>query len=80
MGEMVDTIPSISNKCLFVGPSVRLSVYPSACPSVSASFSLSIGSIFSSPEPKAHGELKVYLPSRRLSMCLCVHIFKHEYL
>ena len=40
--------------------------------------------IFSSPEPKAHGELIVYQSSRRLSVCLCVclcvHIFKHEYL
>ena len=40
--------------------------------------------LFSSPEPKAHGELIVYQLSRRLcvslSVCLCVHIFKHEYL
>ena len=28
--------------------------------------------IFSSPEPKAHGELIVYQSSRRLSVCLCV--------
>ena len=27
---------------------------------------------FSSPEPKAHGELIVYQSSRRLSVCLCV--------
>ena len=28
--------------------------------------------VFSSPEPKAHGELIVYQLSRRLSVCLCV--------
>ena len=28
--------------------------------------------VFSSPEPKAHGELIVYQSSRRLSVCLCV--------
>ena len=28
--------------------------------------------IFSSPEPKAHGELIVYQSSRRLCKCLCV--------
>ena len=43
---------------------------------VSSLFSLFI----SSPEPKAHGELIVYQSSRRLSVCLCVYIFKHEYL
>ena len=36
-------------------------------------------SIFSSPEPKAHGELIVYQSSRRLSVCLsvclCVCVF-----
>ena len=40
--------------------------------------------IFSSPEPKAQGELIVYRSSRRLSVCLCVcvsvNIFKLEYL
>ena len=36
--------------------------------------------IFSSPEPKAHGELIVYQSICRLSVGLCVHIFKHEYL
>ena len=40
--------------------------------------------IFSSPEPKAQGELIVYRSSRRLSVCLCVclsvDIFKLEYL
>ena len=36
--------------------------------------------IISSPEPKAHGELIVYQSIRRLSVGLCVHIFKHEYL
>ena len=45
---------------------------------------------FSSPEPKAHGELIVYQSSRRLPVCMCVcvcvcvyvcvHIFKHEHL
>ena len=35
---------------------------------------------FSSPEPKAHGELIVYQSSRRLSVWLCVNIFKLEYL
>ena len=39
---------------------------------------------FSSPEPKAQGELIVYQSSRRLSVCLsvwlCVIIFKLEYL
>ena len=30
---------------------------------------------FSSPEPKAHGELIVYQSSRRLSVCLCVCVF-----
>ena len=28
--------------------------------------------IFSSPEPKAHGELIVYQSSRRLCVCVCV--------
>ena len=36
--------------------------------------------IFSSPEPKAHGELIVYQSSRRSSVCASVNIFKHEYL
>ena len=36
--------------------------------------------IFSSPEPKAHGELIVYQSSRHLCVCPCVNIFKHEYL
>ena len=40
--------------------------------------------LFSSPEPKAHGELIVYQSSRRLSVCLAVclsvNIFKLEYL
>ena len=36
--------------------------------------------VFISPEPKAHGELIVYHSSRRLCVCVCVHIFKHEYL
>ena len=36
--------------------------------------------IVSSPEPKAHGELIVYQSSSSLCVCLCVHIFKHEYL
>ena len=36
--------------------------------------------LFSSPEPKAHGELIVYQSSRRLCVCQCVHTFKHEYL
>ena len=31
--------------------------------------------IFSSPEPKAHGELIVYQSSRRLSVCLSVCVF-----
>ena len=31
--------------------------------------------IFSSPEPKAHGELIVYQSSRRLSVCVCVCVF-----
>ena len=35
---------------------------------------------FSSPESTAHGELIVYQSSRRLSVCLCVNIFKKEYL
>ena len=39
---------------------------------------------FSSPEQKAHSELIVYQSIRRLcvcvSICLCVNIFKHEYL
>ena len=34
---------------------------------------------FSSPEPKAHGELIVYQSSRRPSVRGSVHIFKHEY-
>ena len=38
---------------------------------------------FSSPEPKAHGELIVYQSSRRPSVGPSVgpsvHIFKHEY-
>ena len=36
--------------------------------------------IFSSPEPKAHCDLIVYQSIRRLCVCLCVNIFKHEYL
>ena len=40
--------------------------------------------LFSSPEPKAHGELIVYQSIRRLSVwlcvCLSVNIFKLEYL
>ena len=35
---------------------------------------------FSSPEPKAHGELIVYQSSRCPSVCMCVNTFKHEYL
>ena len=39
---------------------------------------------FSSPEPKAHGELIVYQSSRRpcVRLCVrpCVNTFKHEYL
>ena len=31
---------------------------------------LGIGAVFSSPEPKAQGELIVYRSSRRLSLCL----------
>ena len=46
---------------------------------------LSILFFFSSPEPKAHGELIVYQSSRRLCVCLCVCLltfsfFKLEYL
>ena len=33
--------------------------------------------LFSSPEPKAHGELIVYQSSRRLSVCLCVCVCSH---
>ena len=40
--------------------------------------------LFSSPEPKASGELIVYrssrCPSVRACVSLCVNIFKHEYL
>ena len=40
--------------------------------------------IFSSPEPKAHGELIVSIPVDRAFVLLCVrpsvNIFKHEYL
>ena len=40
--------------------------------------------VFSSPEPKAHGELIVYQSSRRpsvrASIRLSVHTFKHDYL
>ena len=40
--------------------------------------------VFSSPEPKAHGELIVYQSSRRSSVCASVrasvHTFKHYYL
>ena len=36
--------------------------------------------IFSSPEPSAQGELIVYQSCRRLSVWLCVNIFKLEYL
>ena len=36
--------------------------------------------LFSSPEPKAHGELIEYQSSRRLCVCLSVNIFKLEYL
>ena len=35
---------------------------------------------FSSPEPKAHGELIVYQSIRRPSVCPSVNIFKLEYL
>ena len=35
--------------------------------------------LFSSPEPKAQGELIVYQSSRRLSVCVSVDIFKLEY-
>ena len=35
---------------------------------------------FSSPEPKAHGELIVFQSSRRPSVHASVHTFKHEYL
>ena len=38
---------------------------------------LSIFLIFSSPEPKAHGELIVYQSSRRLSVCVCVFTFSN---
>ena len=36
--------------------------------------------LFSSPEPKAHGELIVYQSRRRLSVRASVNTFKHEYL
>ena len=40
-----------------------------------------VSPLFSSPEPKAHGELIVYQSSRRPSVRpsvrLCVHTFKH---
>ena len=36
--------------------------------------------LFSSPEPKAQGELIVWDSSRRPSECASVHTFKHEYL
>ena len=36
--------------------------------------------VFSSPEPKAQGELIVYQSSRRVSVCVSVDIFKLEYL
>ena len=40
--------------------------------------------VFSSPEPKAQGELKYSIPvepsSMCLAVCLCVNIFKLEYL
>ena len=36
--------------------------------------------LFSSPEPKAQGELIVWDSSRRPSVRPCVHTFKHEYL
>ena len=36
--------------------------------------------LFSSPEPKAHGELIVYQSSRRPSVRPSVHTFKHDYL
>ena len=35
--------------------------------------------IFSSPEPKAHGELIVYQSSRRLFVCPCI-CSQHDYL
>ena len=36
--------------------------------------------VFSSLEPKAHGELIVYQSNRRLCVCVSVNIFKLEYL
>ena len=40
-----------------------------------------VSPLFSSPEPKAHGELIVYQSSRRLSgcvsVCVCVSVCKH---
>ena len=45
---------------------------------------VSVSGCFSSPEPKAQGELIICRSSRRLSVCLCVclsvDIFKLEYL
>ena len=47
-------------------------------------FNCNFPDIFSSPEPKAHGELIVYQSSRRASVHPsvrpCVNTFKHEYL
>ena len=49
--------------------------YGVSCPCTSKK---STSPLFRSPEPKAYGELIVYQSSRRLSVCLYVHIFKHE--
>ena len=37
-------------------------------------FQMKNNNIFSSPEPKAHGELIVYQSSRRLCVCVCVSV------
>ena len=39
-----------------------------------------IDTFVSSPEPKSQGEFIVWDSSRRPSVRLCVHTFKHEYL
>ena len=61
----------------------KIGFHGGVCPCPKAGF-IFIAIIFSSPEPKAHGELIVYRSIRRPFVCASVrpsvNIFKHEYL
>ena len=63
-----------------LGSQSELIVFPSSRrPSVRRTSSVGVHH-FSSPESKAHKVLIIYQSSCRLCVCLCVNIFKLEYL